>query len=76
MSALAGWWLVATYPALVSVIAGDRMIDGVERGHLWTDQLFSLGPPELLSARIFSNNVVVTLAPSAPEFSSASARST
>ena len=60
-SALAGWWLVATYPALVSIIAGDRMIDGVERGHLWTDQLFSLGPPALLSARIFSNNVVVTL---------------
>lgn len=60
-STLAGWWLVSTYPALVSIIASDRMIDGVERGHLWTDQLFSLGPPELLSARIFSNNVVVTL---------------
>jgi uncharacterized membrane protein SpoIIM required for sporulation len=61
MSALAGWWLIATYPALVSIIASDRMIDGVERGHLWTDQLFNLGPPTLLSARIFSNNVVVTL---------------
>jgi uncharacterized membrane protein SpoIIM required for sporulation len=60
-STLAGWWLVSTYPALVSIIASDRMIDGVERGHLWTDQLFSLGPPALLSARIFSNNVVVTL---------------
>ena len=60
-STLAGWWLVATYPALVSIVASDRMIDGVERGHLWTDQLFSLGPPALLSARIFSNNVVVTL---------------
>jgi uncharacterized membrane protein SpoIIM required for sporulation len=60
-STLAGWWLVSTYPPLVSIIASDRMIDGVERGHLWTDQLFSLGPPALLSARIFSNNVVVTL---------------
>jgi uncharacterized membrane protein SpoIIM required for sporulation len=60
-SALAGWWLVSTYPALVSLVASDRMIDGVEHGHLWTDQLFSLGPPEILSARIFSNNVVVTL---------------
>jgi uncharacterized membrane protein SpoIIM required for sporulation len=60
-SVLAGWWLVSTYPALVSIVASDRMIDGVERGHLWTDQLFSLGPPALLSARIFSNNVVVTL---------------
>ncbi len=60
-STLAGWWLVSTYPALVSLIASDRMIDGVEHGHLWTDQLFSIAPPELLSARIFSNNVVVTL---------------
>jgi len=60
-SALAGWWLVSTYPALVSLIASDRMIDGVEHGHLWTDQIFGIVPPELLSARIFSNNVVVTL---------------
>lgn len=60
-SVLAGWWLISTYPALVSLIASDRMIDGVEHGHLWTDQLFNIAPPELLSARIFSNNVVVTL---------------
>lgn len=60
-SVLAGWWLIATYPALVSIIASDRMIDGVEHGHLWTDQLFSIAPPGLLSAHIFSNNVVVTL---------------
>jgi len=60
-STLAGWWLVSTYPTLVSIIASDRMIDGVEHGHLWTDQLFNIAPPELLSARIFSNNVVVTL---------------
>lgn len=61
VSALAGWWLISTYPALVSLIASDRMIDGVEHGRLWTDQLFSIAPPELLSAQIFSNNVVVTL---------------
>lgn len=60
-STLAGWWLISTYPTLVSIIASDRMIDGVEHGHLWTDQLFSIAPPELLSARIFSNNFVVTL---------------
>lgn len=60
-SALAGWWLISTYPVLVSLIASDRMIDGVEHGRLWTDQLFSIVPPGLLSAQIFSNNVVVTL---------------
>lgn len=60
-STLAGWWLISTYPALISIIASDRMIDGVEHGHLWTDQLFSIAPPGILSARIFSNNVVVSL---------------
>ena len=61
VSALAGWWLIETYPDLVSLIASPQMIDGVEHGHLWTYQVLSIAPPALLSARIFSNNVVVTL---------------
>ncbi len=61
-SAGAGWWLVSRYPELVSLIASPQMIDGVEHGHLWTYQILNLGPPALLSARIFSNNVMVTLA--------------
>ena len=60
-SALAGWWLIETYPELVSLIASPQMIDGVEHGHLWTYQVLNIAPPALLSARIFSNNVVVTL---------------
>ena len=60
-SACAGWWLINTYPELVSLIASPAMIDGVEHGHLWTYQVLNLAPPALLSARIFSNNVVVTL---------------
>ncbi|MGH8149599.1 MAG: stage II sporulation protein M [Steroidobacteraceae bacterium] len=60
LSALAGWWLITTYPELVGLIASERMIDGVEHGHLWTDQLLDVAPASLLSARIFSNNVVVT----------------
>ena len=59
-SACAGWWLINTYPELVSLIASPQMIDGVEHGHLWTYQILHLGPPAMLSARIFSNNVVVT----------------
>ena len=59
-SALAGWWLIATYPELVGLIASERMIDGVEHGRLWTDQLLNVAPAPVLSARIFSNNVVVT----------------
>jgi uncharacterized membrane protein SpoIIM required for sporulation len=58
-SACAGWWLISTYPELVSLIASERMIDGVERGRLWTDQLLNVAPSSILSARIFSNNAVV-----------------
>ena len=61
-SALAGWWLINTYPQLVSLIASPRMIDGVEHGHLWTYQILSIAPPAMLSARIVENNVMVVLA--------------
>jgi len=59
-SALAGGWLIATYPELIGLIASEKMIDGVEQGHLWTDQLFNIAPSSILSLRIFSNNVAVT----------------
>lgn len=58
-SALAGWWLVSTYPELIGLIASERMIDGVEHGHLWTDQILNVAPSSVLSLRIFSNNAVV-----------------
>jgi uncharacterized membrane protein SpoIIM required for sporulation len=59
-SALAGWWLITTYPELIGLIASERMIDGVEHGHLWTDQILNVAPSSVLSLRIFSNNAVVT----------------
>jgi uncharacterized membrane protein SpoIIM required for sporulation len=58
-SALAGWWLISTYPELVGLIASEKMISGVEEGHVWTDQLLNVAPSSLLSAQIFSNNAVV-----------------
>jgi uncharacterized membrane protein SpoIIM required for sporulation len=62
VSALSGWWLIASHPELVTLIASPRMIDGVQQGHLWTYRMLDIAPPELLSAQIFSNNAVVTLA--------------
>ncbi|MGH8217538.1 MAG: stage II sporulation protein M [Steroidobacteraceae bacterium] len=59
-SALAGWWLISTYPELIGLIASERMIDAVEHGRLWTDQLLNVAPSSILSAQIFSNNVVVS----------------
>lgn len=59
-STFAGWWLIRTYPELISLIASERMIDGVEHGQLWTDQILNVAPSSVVSLRIFSNNVVVT----------------
>jgi uncharacterized membrane protein SpoIIM required for sporulation len=60
VSALAGWWLISRYPELIGLIATEKMISGVEHGHLWTDQLLNIAPSSVLSAQIFSNNAVVT----------------
>jgi uncharacterized membrane protein SpoIIM required for sporulation len=62
LSALAGWWLISRYPDLIGLIASERMISGVEQGHLWTDQLFNIAPSSILSIQIFSNNAVVATA--------------
>lgn len=60
-SGVAGWWLIWTYPALIGLIASDRMISGVQQGHLWTDEILNITPSSVLSLRIFSNNVAVTV---------------
>ncbi len=61
ISALAGWWMISTYPDLISLSASPRMISDVEHGKLWTDDLLNITPSSLLSVRIFSNNIVVSL---------------
>jgi uncharacterized membrane protein SpoIIM required for sporulation len=57
----AGWWLVATWPELVTLVASPKMIADVESGRLWTDGLLHVTPASLLSAQIFSNNIMVSL---------------
>ena len=37
------------------------MINGVERGRLWTDGLLNVAPSSLLSVGILSNNIAVSL---------------
>jgi uncharacterized membrane protein SpoIIM required for sporulation len=59
--ALAGWWLITTYPDLISLIASPAMIDRVEHGQLWTDNLLSVTPPAVLSLSILSNNILVSI---------------
>jgi uncharacterized membrane protein SpoIIM required for sporulation len=61
-AAFAGWWLITTYPLLISLVASDEMIRHVENGELWTDDLLNVTPSSLLSLRILSNNIVVSIA--------------
>lgn len=61
LSAAAGWWLVSTYPELIGLLASEEMINGVERGRLWTDDILNVVPSSLLSIGILTNNIVVSL---------------
>src|SRR5690348_2362246 len=61
LSALAGWWLINTYPELIRLVASARMIEAVEHGHLWTEDIFNVLPSSIESVHILSNNITVSL---------------
>jgi uncharacterized membrane protein SpoIIM required for sporulation len=61
VSAFAGWWLVATFPALIGMFASEEMIEHVEQGHLWTEGIINVVPSSLLSISILANNIVVSV---------------
>jgi uncharacterized membrane protein SpoIIM required for sporulation len=61
LSIAAGWWLVDTYPELIGLLADERMIEGVEQGRLWTDDIFNVVPSSLMSVGILANNIAVSI---------------
>ena len=61
LSTGAGWWLIHTWPTLVGLVASPEMVRHVEHGELWTDGILNVTPSSLLSMRIFTNNIVVTI---------------
>jgi uncharacterized membrane protein SpoIIM required for sporulation len=61
VSALAGWWLVDTFPTLIGMFASEEMIEHVEQGHLWTEGLINIMPSSILSISILANNIVVSV---------------
>ncbi len=61
VSALAGWWLVATFPTLIGMFASEDMIEHVEQGHLWTEGLINIAPSSILSVGILANNIMVSV---------------
>lgn len=60
-SAAAGWWLISAYPDLITLVASESMIEHVENGKLWTDDLLNITPSSILSVQIFSNNIAVSV---------------
>jgi uncharacterized membrane protein SpoIIM required for sporulation len=61
LSAGAGFWLVSSYPELITLLASEEMINGVERGRLWTEGMLNVAPSSVISIGILSNNIVVSL---------------
>ena len=61
ISAAAGWWLIETFPTLISLFASQTMIDQVEHGHLWTEGIINITPSSVLSLGILANNIVVSI---------------
>ncbi len=61
LSTGAGWWLVHTWPTLVDLVASPAMIRHVEHGELWTNGILNVTPSSILSVRIFTNNIAVTI---------------
>lgn len=60
-SAGAGFLLVQQFPGLGALFAAPQMIDGLEQGELWTDDLLNIVPSALLAAGITTNNIIVAL---------------
>lgn len=61
LSGYAGWRLIMIYPELIGLLADEEMINGVERGRLWTEGLLNVVPSSLLSVGILANNIAVSL---------------
>lgn len=61
LSALAGWWLIATFPELIGLFASENLIETVERGRLWTEGMFNIVPSSVASIGILANNITVSV---------------
>jgi len=57
----AGYWMVHTYPDLISLFASPDLIATVEHGQLWTAGILNIVPSSVLSLQILTNNIVVSL---------------
>jgi uncharacterized membrane protein SpoIIM required for sporulation len=61
LTVFAGYWMVHTYPDLISLFASPDLIATVEHGQLWTEGILNIVPSSVLSLQILTNNIVVSL---------------
>jgi uncharacterized membrane protein SpoIIM required for sporulation/uncharacterized RDD family membrane protein YckC len=61
ISAVAGFWLVYSFPDLIGMFVSPDLIATVERGDLWTDGLLNVTPSAVMSVQLLTNNIVVSV---------------
>lgn len=61
VSVVAGYWMIYAYPDLIAMFASPNLISTVERGELWTDGLLNVTPSSVLSVKILTNNIIVSM---------------
>jgi len=61
LTAGAGYWLINAYPELIGLVASEQMIDGVEGGKLWTEDIVNIAPSSVISVSILANNITVSI---------------
>ncbi len=59
-SSFLGFIAVRRNEAAAAILLPDRLVDKVEAGEMWTEEIFSVFPPAYISSRIFTNNISVT----------------
>lgn len=57
---IAGWLLIYSYPELASLFASESMINNVQSGKLWTDDILNIWPSSVVSHGIMANNIMVS----------------
>jgi uncharacterized membrane protein SpoIIM required for sporulation len=60
-SVLLGWFIVNTHPEMAGIMVSEQMVNEVQSGKLWTDDLHNIVPSSLLSFNLITNNTSVTL---------------
>ena len=61
LTVAAGYWMVHSYPDLITLFASPDLIATVDRGQLWTEGILNVVPSSVLSLQILTNNIVVSL---------------